>query len=43
MDKEDNDTQIDRHTHTHTHTINSAIKRNEILPFATTWIEHYAK
>ena len=29
------------HTHTHTHTIEYylAIKKNEILPFATTWME----
>ena len=29
------------HTHTHTHTMEcySAIKNNEILPFATTWTE----
>ena len=29
------------HTHTHTHTVEyySAIKKNEILPFATAWME----
>ena len=29
------------HTHTHTHTMEyySAIKRNEILPFAGTWMD----
>ena len=29
------------HTHTHTHTLEyySAIKKNEILPFATIWME----
>ena len=27
------------HTHTHTHTGILAIKKNEVLPFAMTWIE----
>ena len=29
------------HTHTHTHTMEyySAMKRNEILPFATAWMD----
>ena len=39
MDKED----VCKHTHTHTHTHTleyySAIKKNGILPFATTWME----
>ena len=46
MDKEDvlythTHTQIHTHTHTHTHTIKyyPVIKKNEILPFATKWME----
>ena len=27
------------HTHTHTHNYYSAIKKNEILPFVTIWID----
>ena len=29
------------HTHTHTHTLEyySAIKKNEILPFSTSWMD----
>ena len=33
---------IHTHTHTHTHTHNGillSIKKNEILPFATTWMD----
>ena len=32
-------THIHTHTHTHTHEKYSAIKKNEILPFATTWMD----
>ena len=42
-----NDKEVVVHTHTHTHTHTdshtmeyySAIKKSEILPFATTWLE----
>ena len=27
------------HTHTHTHTHTQAVKKNEIMPFAKTWLE----
>ena len=33
---------VPTHTHTHTHTrmeYHSAIKKNEVLPFATTWMD----
>ena len=37
MDKED---VIHTHTHTHTRTKwNTAIKKNDILPFTTTWMD----
>ena len=38
MDKED---VVYTHTHTHTHTIQyySAVKNNETLPFAGTWMD----
>ena len=35
MDKVDIDTHTHTHTHTHTIVFYSAIKNNEILPFAT--------
>ena len=36
MDEED---VIHTHTHTHTHEYYSAIKRNEIVSFAETWMD----
>ena len=42
MDKEDMHTHTRARAHTHTHTHReyySAIQKNEILPFATTWMD----
>ena len=42
MDKEDMHTHTRARAHTHTHTQReyySAIQKNEILPFATTWMD----
>ena len=38
MDKKDV-IHTQTHTHTHTHNVYSATKKNEMLPFATTWID----
>ena len=38
MDKED-DTHTRGHTHTHTVEYYSAIKKNEILPYAAAWMD----